>query len=59
MDRQTLVIRVAEALKATRPMVDGPEMRLWGDLAVALAAVFLEMDSGFDRAGFFLRCGGL
>lgn len=59
MDRDTLIARVAEALKGTRPEREGPTLQQWGDDVVAVAAVFGEMYPAFDRGDFFTRCGGL
>lgn len=59
MDRKALVARMAEALHGTRPESEGPALRLWADIAVAVAAALAQMDPGFDFGAFFTACGGL
>lgn len=55
----TLVLRVAEALRGTRPEGDGPTLELWAEIAVAIAAALAGLDPAFDYGAFFTACGGL
>ncbi len=55
----SLVLRVAQALRETRPDGEGPPLELWSEVAVAIAAVLAEMDPAFDYGAFFTACGGL
>ena len=50
---------MAEALHGTRPESEGPALRLWADIAVAVAAALAQMDPGFDFGAFFTACDGL
>jgi hypothetical protein len=55
----SLVLRIAQALRETRPDGEGSSLELWSEVAVAIAAVLAEMDPGFDYGAFFTACGGL
>lgn len=55
----TLVFRIAQALRDTRPDGGGPSLELWSEVAVAIAAVLAEVDPAFDYGAFFTACGGL
>ncbi len=55
----TLVLRIAQALRETRPEGEGPSLELWSEVAVAIAAVLAEVDPALDYGVFFTACGGL
>lgn len=53
------MLRLAEALRRTRPQGEGPCMEEWAEVAVAVAGALAEMDPGFDYGAFFTACDGL